>query len=63
MLTDHLRQGAGASTFVTSMAGWYVFFAQMLAALDFPFSAPVGDLSTMIISNTERLRRKETNAV
>ncbi|KAI4234316.1 MAG: hypothetical protein L6R40_006793 [Gallowayella cf. fulva] len=39
---------AGAFTFVTSLAGWWIFLAIMLASLDFPIQIPVGDLSTMI---------------
>ncbi|KAL8809344.1 MAG: hypothetical protein Q9200_003496 [Gallowayella weberi] len=38
----------GAFTFVTSLAGWWIFLAIMLASLDFPVQIPVGDLSTMI---------------
>ncbi|KAI9804332.1 MAG: hypothetical protein M1833_007139 [Piccolia ochrophora] len=49
-----LQKGGGGCTFVTSMAGWYLFAAQMLAALDFPFSMPVGDLSRMIKGASER---------
>jgi uncharacterized protein len=52
-------QGAGASLFVTSMAGWYIFLAIMLAALDFPFSIPVGDLSTVIKGASVRMKEKE----
>lgn len=44
----------GACTFVTSLAGWYIFFAIMLASLDFPLQIPVGDLSTMIKGASER---------
>lgn len=51
--------GAGAAFFVTSCAGWWIFFAIMLAALDFPFQIPVGDLSTTIKSGTERRKEKE----
>lgn len=47
-LGHRLQIGSGACFFVTSMAGWYIFFAIMLAALDFPFQIPVGDLSTLI---------------
>ena len=49
----------GALAFVVSMAGWYIFFAIMLAALDFPFQIPVGDLSTMITGASERAKRRE----
>jgi uncharacterized protein len=30
----------GAFAFVTCACGWYIFFAIMLAALDFPFQLP-----------------------
>ncbi|KAL8992967.1 MAG: hypothetical protein Q9188_007453 [Gyalolechia gomerana] len=46
----------GAFTFVTSLAGWYIFFAIMLASLDFPLQVPVGDLSTMIKGASERVK-------
>ncbi|KAI4176930.1 MAG: hypothetical protein LQ343_000787 [Gyalolechia ehrenbergii] len=45
----------GAFTFMTSLAGWYIFFAIMLASLDFPLQVPVGDLSTMIKGASERV--------
>ncbi|KAI9759988.1 MAG: hypothetical protein M4579_001925 [Chaenotheca gracillima] len=48
-----LQIAGGAFLFITCMAGWWIFFAQMLASLDFPFQIPVGDLSTMIKSGTE----------
>jgi hypothetical protein len=57
MLT--LNKGAGATLFVTCMAGWYIFFAIMLAALDFPFGIPVGDLSTVIKGASARMKEKE----
>ncbi|KAG4437179.1 hypothetical protein IFR05_007335 [Cadophora sp. M221] len=58
--TAHRCQvAAGAFTFVTSMAGWWIFFAIMLAALDFPFQLPVGDLSTLIKGGSERRKAKE----
>jgi uncharacterized protein len=41
------------------MAGWYVFFAIMLAAIDFPFGLPVGDLSTVIKGASLRAKDKE----
>ena len=58
-LAGRLQIAAGAFTFVTSMAGWWIFFAIMLAALDFPFQIPVGDLSTMIKGASERAKAKE----
>jgi uncharacterized protein len=41
------------------MAGWYIFLAIMLAALDFPFGLPVGDLSTVIKGASVRAKEKE----
>lgn len=35
-----LQVAAGALTFITDMAGWWIFAAIMLAALDFPFQLP-----------------------
>jgi uncharacterized protein len=41
-------KAGGASLFVCCLCAWYIFIAQMLAALDFPFQIPIGDLNTMI---------------
>ena len=49
-----LTVAGGAFAFVTSMAGWWIFFAIMLASLDFPISIPVGDLSHIIKGASER---------
>jgi len=57
-----LQVAAGAFTFVTCLAGWWIFFAIMLAALDFPFQIPVGDLSTMIKGFSEKQKVKENMA-
>jgi uncharacterized protein len=53
-LGHKLQVAAGACFFVTSLAGWYIFFSIMLAALDFPFQIPVGDLSTLIRGESEK---------
>ncbi|KAA6406811.1 MAG: hypothetical protein FRX48_09535 [Lasallia pustulata] len=61
-----LRVGAGISYFISVAAGWYILLAQMLAALDFPFSIPVGDISMMIKPASHRgarLPSKEKNVV
>lgn len=39
-IVNTLLVAAGALTFVTDMCGWWIFFAIMLAALDFPFQLP-----------------------
>ena len=43
----------GASAFVTCVAGWYIFAAILLAALDFPIALPVGDLSRVVKGKKE----------
>lgn len=58
-LANRTQIAAGACVFVTSLAGWWIFFAIMLAALDFPFQIPVGDLSTMIKGYSERQKAKD----
>ena len=47
-------KAAGGLTFVTCLLGWYLFFVQLLAAVDFPLNLPVGDLSGMIKGASER---------
>ncbi|KAF2145220.1 uncharacterized protein K452DRAFT_306136 [Aplosporella prunicola CBS 121167] len=61
-LAHRLIVTAGASGFVTCACGWWIFFAIMLAALDFPFQLPVGDLSTLIKSGTQRREEREKAA-
>jgi succinate-acetate transporter protein len=61
-LSSRLLKAAGAFTFVTCMAGWWIFFAIMLAALDFPIQIPVGDLSTMIKGFSEKQKARENMA-
>jgi uncharacterized protein len=39
---------------VVSLFGWYILLVQMLAALDFPWNLPVGDLSGFIKGASER---------
>ena len=45
---------AGAMTFVICLLGWYLFFVQLLAAVDFPLNLPVGDLSRFVKGASER---------
>ncbi|RFU30380.1 hypothetical protein B7463_g5960, partial [Scytalidium lignicola] len=58
-LAHRLQVAAGAVAFVTCAAGWWIFFAIMLAALDFPFQVPVGDLSTLIKGASEKKKAEE----
>ncbi|KAK1239391.1 hypothetical protein MKX07_008879 [Trichoderma sp. CBMAI-0711] len=48
--------GAGASTFVTCLAGWYILLAISLAIVEFPIQLPVGDLSNVIKARSIRER-------
>ncbi|MCJ1458578.1 hypothetical protein MMC28_008951 [Mycoblastus sanguinarius] len=54
-----LQIAGGAFAFVTSLAGWWIFFAIMLASLDFPFNIPVGDLSHIIKGASEKNKSKD----
>lgn len=49
-----LLVAAGACTFVTDVAGWWIFFAIMLASLDFPFQLP-GEFYTLALPFDLRL--------
>ncbi|KAI9893259.1 MAG: hypothetical protein M1814_000387 [Vezdaea aestivalis] len=49
-----LQMATGALCFATVIPGWYIFFAQMLASVDFPLSLPVGDLSHIIRGASEK---------
>jgi hypothetical protein len=53
---------AGALTFVVDMLGWYIFFAILLASLDFPFQLSVVDLSRFIKGASEKQKAKEYTA-
>lgn len=53
-----LLTAAGALTFVVSLLGWYLFFVQLLAAVDFPLNLPVGDLSGLIKGASERAKEE-----
>jgi len=54
-----LTTAGGALAFVVCMLGWYIFSAIMLAALDFPFSLPVGDLSHIIKGASDKKKASE----
>lgn len=51
-----LLVGAGASAFVTCLAGWYILLAISLAIVDFPIQIPVGDLSNVVKGKSIRER-------
>ncbi len=41
------------------MVGWWIFLAQMLAAVDFPLQVPVGDISHLITGASTKMAAKE----
>jgi len=43
-----LQHAGGGLIFAVCFFGWYLFLAQLLTAVDFPFNLPVGDLSHII---------------
>jgi len=53
------QKAAGALTFISDLLGWWIFFAILLASLDFPFQLPVGDLSRFIKGASEKAKEKE----
>ncbi|KAI9714672.1 MAG: hypothetical protein M1812_006337 [Candelaria pacifica] len=63
VLAMKLEVAAGACGFVSVLAGWWIFLAQMLAALDFPFQLPVGDMSHVIPGASDKLKKREEYAV
>ncbi|KAF2433583.1 GPR1/FUN34/YaaH-class plasma membrane protein [Tothia fuscella] len=60
-MAGKLQVAAGAFTFCTCAFGWWIFFAIMLAALDFPFQLPVGDLSGYVKGYSEKKKLQESN--
>ncbi|KAK3176789.1 hypothetical protein OEA41_008114 [Lepraria neglecta] len=59
VMAQKLQVAAGAFGFMAVMAGWWIFFAQMLASVDFPYEIPVGDISRLITPLSERVKQKE----
>ncbi|KHJ32636.1 putative gpr1 fun34 -class plasma membrane protein [Erysiphe necator] len=57
-----IQVAAGAFLFMTCIVGWYSFFAIMLKLMDFPFQIPIGELSGLVESRTERMKKKSNIA-
>ncbi|KAK8175939.1 hypothetical protein IWX90DRAFT_464403 [Phyllosticta citrichinensis] len=58
----HLQKAGGAFAFITICTGWWVMFAILLVAIDFPFQLPVGDLSHIVKGKSEK-RKAVANVV
>lgn len=63
IMAGKLQIAAGVFGFMATLAGWWIFFAQMLAAVDFPLQIPVGDISHLIKPLSARTAAKEDHPV
>jgi len=54
--SPHLAHAAGGIMFTVSLVVWYLFFAQLLEAVDFPISLPVFDLSRFIKGASDKTK-------
>lgn len=50
---------AGGFGLAAVSGGWYLFFVQILASVDFPLQLPIGDLSQKIKPLSARIKEKE----
>ncbi|KAK3621072.1 hypothetical protein LTR56_022998 [Elasticomyces elasticus] len=55
-----LAKATGACLFALDVLGFYLLFAQLLQAVDFPLDLPVGDLAHLVPSKTKLAKRKES---
>ncbi|RJE25861.1 hypothetical protein PHISCL_01837 [Aspergillus sclerotialis] len=58
-LAEKLQIAGGAFNFALCFPVWVIFFAQVLDAVDFPISIPVGDFSTIIPGKSQKFRDEE----
>ncbi|RDH31268.1 GPR1/FUN34/yaaH family-domain-containing protein [Aspergillus welwitschiae] len=57
-LAAKVEMAAGACNFILCIPIWYIFVAQMLESIDFPFVLPVGDLSEVVLGRNQKAQRK-----
>ncbi|KAE8420030.1 GPR1/FUN34/yaaH family-domain-containing protein [Aspergillus pseudocaelatus] len=55
---EKLQKVAGGFTFALCIPIWHIFIAQILDAVDFPFSLPVGDLSTIVVGKSQKAQKE-----
>lgn len=53
------QKAAAGLAFAVCLLGWYLFTAQLLAAVDFPVDLPVIDLSHLLKGGSDRKKQKE----
>ena len=56
-LSNRLMVGGGAACFVVSMCSWWAMIGGLLDSVDFPFSLPMGDLSSVVRARTVDVER------
>ncbi|KAF3015228.1 hypothetical protein E8E15_006548 [Penicillium rubens] len=59
VLAAKLQKAAGAFNFALCIPIWHIFIAQILDAVDFPITLPVGDLSTVVLGKSQKARKRE----
>ncbi|KAL4862133.1 hypothetical protein BDV12DRAFT_203351 [Aspergillus spectabilis] len=57
-LAERLLVVAGAFNFALCIPIWHIFLVQILEAVDFPISLPVGDLSRLVLGRSQKVRRR-----
>ncbi|KAE8380208.1 GPR1/FUN34/yaaH family-domain-containing protein [Aspergillus bertholletiae] len=55
-LAERLQMAAGAFNLALCVPVWHIFLAQMLESVDFPYTVPVGDLSTIIRGRSQKMQ-------
>ncbi|KAL4875698.1 GPR1/FUN34/yaaH family-domain-containing protein [Aspergillus karnatakaensis] len=55
-LAHRLLTVAGAFNFALCVPIWHIFLVQILEAVDFPVSLPVGDLSGVVLGRSQKVR-------
>ncbi|RHZ61828.1 putative plasma membrane ammonium transporter (Ato3) [Aspergillus thermomutatus] len=58
-LAEKLQVAGGAFNFALCIPIWWIFITQILEAVDFPISLPVGDLSTLVPGRSQRMRLRD----
>ncbi|KAL4922070.1 GPR1/FUN34/yaaH family-domain-containing protein [Aspergillus aurantiobrunneus] len=56
-LAHKLQVAAGAFNFALCFPVWHIFLTQILEAVDFPISVPVGDLSSIVPGRSQKVKR------
>lgn len=58
-LAGNLQIASGAFVFAFCILAWYLFLAQLMQSLDFPFSLPIFDLSSKIKGQKQKDAERE----